>query len=77
MQIVYVNVYRVAPLSGGEGYYKSPPFTVQYSCSHVFQCREVFLIIHSKNVLLHACNPGYSYFWQRLRQLSVAYTPPK
>ena len=30
-QILYVNVSRVAPPPGGRGYYKSPPFTVQYS----------------------------------------------
>ena len=42
-QIFYVNVYRVAPSPGGRGYYKSPPFIVQYSWPHVFQCSEVFL----------------------------------
>ena len=41
-QILHVNVYRVAPPAGGEGYYKSPPFTVQSSDPHVFQCSEVF-----------------------------------
>ena len=34
-QILYVNVCRVALLRGGGGYYKSPPFTGQYSCPHV------------------------------------------
>ena len=42
MQILYVNVYGVVPPPGGEGYYKSPPFTVQSSDPHVFQCSEVF-----------------------------------
>ena len=41
-QILFVNVYRVAPPPGGGGYYKSPPFIVQYSCPHVFQYSEVF-----------------------------------
>ena len=49
MQILYVNVYRVAPPQGGGGYYKSPPFPVQYFCP-VFQCNEVFLIISTKYV---------------------------
>ena len=49
-QILYVNVYRVAPPPGEGGYYKSPSFTVQYSCLHVFQCCEVFGIISSRYV---------------------------
>ena len=50
MQILRVNVYCVASTPGGGGYYKSPPFKVQYSCPHVFQCSEVFLIISRRYV---------------------------
>jgi len=34
LQILNVNVYRVASPPGGGGYNKSPPITAQYSCRH-------------------------------------------
>ena len=49
-QILHLNVYHVAPPQGGGGHNKSSPFTVQYSCPHVFQCSEVFCIISSRYV---------------------------
>ena len=42
LQILNVNVYRVASPPGGGGYNKSPPITAQYSCCHGFQFNEVF-----------------------------------
>ena len=38
-------LWKCVPCSatpGGRGHHKSPPFTVQYSCPHVFQCSELF-----------------------------------
>ena len=64
IQILHVNVYRVAPPSGGWGYYKTPPFTVQCSVpvptfSSTVRCFE----LQAVGVFLpHARNPGYLVF---------------
>ena len=70
-QILYVNVYRVAPPPGEGGYYNSPPFTV-LNCSitvptfsSAVRCFELYAV---GMFLLHARNLGYLFF---------AYTPPE
>jgi len=72
MQIIHVNVYRVAPPSGGGGYYKSHhlqhniPVATFSSAMKCLRTEGMFL--------LHARNLGY-FFVET--ELFVTYTPPK